>query len=374
MSERNGRIGILWREAPLVDGDPRAKEDRLRPIFDALSARNIAAEPVLYADDRADEARARLRRLDGVLVWVDPIDRGRDRRVLDPMLREVASRGVWVSAHPDVILKMGTKEVLFRTRDVGWSPDAHVYRTLTELRDALPARLISGGPRVLKQDRGNGGIGVWKVETVATPSAPTPRAGAPAAAPAPTTVRIQHAHRRDNATEDVPLSEFIDRCAQYFAGGGLMVDQPFQPRVVDGMVRCYMVSDEVVGFAHQRPDATSPDAPASGDAAPRRILGLPSAKTMYRPDAPRFARLKSAMESGWLPAMLRELGLDASSLPVLWDADFLYGPRTAAGDDTYVLCEINVSCVSPFPEQAVPKIADCVSARLRSGKPPDAAT
>jgi hypothetical protein len=30
----------------------------------------------------------------------------------------VASQGVWVSA--DVILKMGVKEVLYRTKDLGW--------------------------------------------------------------------------------------------------------------------------------------------------------------------------------------------------------------------------------------------------------------
>jgi hypothetical protein len=46
--------------------------------------------------------------VDGVLVWVDPIHEGQTRTVLDAMLREVASRGPWVSAHPDVILKMGS--------------------------------------------------------------------------------------------------------------------------------------------------------------------------------------------------------------------------------------------------------------------------
>ena len=46
--------------------------------------------------------------MDGVLVWVNPIAAGRSRAVLDQMLREVASGGVFVSAHPDVILKMGT--------------------------------------------------------------------------------------------------------------------------------------------------------------------------------------------------------------------------------------------------------------------------
>jgi hypothetical protein len=39
-----------------------------------------------------------------VLVWVNPIHEGRNRALLDALLREVAARGVWVSAHPDVIL------------------------------------------------------------------------------------------------------------------------------------------------------------------------------------------------------------------------------------------------------------------------------
>jgi hypothetical protein len=44
-----------------------------------------------------------------VLVWVDPIPQGKTE-ALDPLLRKVAARGPWVSAHPDVILKMGVKE------------------------------------------------------------------------------------------------------------------------------------------------------------------------------------------------------------------------------------------------------------------------
>jgi hypothetical protein len=58
-----------------------------------------------------------------VLVWVDPISDGQNRTKLDAMLRDVASTGVWVSTHPDVILKMGVKAVLYRTKDLGWSED-----------------------------------------------------------------------------------------------------------------------------------------------------------------------------------------------------------------------------------------------------------
>lgn len=72
------------------------------------------------------------------------------------------------------------------------------------------------------------------------------------------------------------------------------------------------------------------------------------------------------METEWTPQMMQLLGIDAGSLPLLWDADFLYGPRTNTGEDTYVLCEINVSSVSPFPEDTPAAIARLVLARLRA--------
>jgi hypothetical protein len=64
--------------------------------------------------------RDQLLGLDGVLVWVNPIEQGLNRSKLDALLREVADAGVWVSAHPDVILKMATKQVLVDTKQMSW--------------------------------------------------------------------------------------------------------------------------------------------------------------------------------------------------------------------------------------------------------------
>src|SRR6202051_5374265 len=125
--------------------------------------------PAVFDEAFADEVRDQLRGVDGVLVWVNPLDAGKTRAVLDPLLRDVAARGPWVSAHPDVILKMGVKEVLYRTRHLGWGADTHLYRTASEFGAAFPSQLRSAGPRVLKQNRGNGGQGVWKVELVPGP-------------------------------------------------------------------------------------------------------------------------------------------------------------------------------------------------------------
>jgi hypothetical protein len=218
-SQRTPRVALLWRGDPQAPA-PAPEETRLRLIFAALAERGVAAEPVIYADEVANALETRLPGFDGVLVWVDPLSEGKDRARLDPLLRQLADAGVWVSAHPDVILKIGVKEILHRTRDFGWGADTDLYQTAQDLRDRFPARLAAGGPRVLKQNRGNGGQGVWKVELAAL-------AGAPPTAQAPATVL--HA-KRGSAPETLALGAFMDRCAAYFANGGCIVDQAFQPR------------------------------------------------------------------------------------------------------------------------------------------------
>src|SRR6266403_6249552 len=162
--DKADKVALLWREDRQTRGEATAQY--INRVFEALTTLGICAEPAIYADDTADDVREQLMKLDGVLVWVDPIYDGQNRTQLDAMLRDVASRGVWVSAHPDVILKMGVKEVLHRTKHLGWGTDTQLYGSARAFREAFPPKLLSAGPRVLKQNRGNGGQGVWKVELV----------------------------------------------------------------------------------------------------------------------------------------------------------------------------------------------------------------
>src|SRR5690349_22749440 len=196
---------------------------RFKAVFAALADTGVDAEPVVYEDDVLDAVRAKLASLDGVLVWVNPIHEGRNRAHLDALLREVAAHGVWVSAHPDVILKMGTKEVLHHTRTMSWGCDTALYRTAEAMRAELPARLAAG-PRVIKRNRGNGGQGVWKVEALAGPR-DRPM------------VRVLDA--TNGASEELVLDAFLKRCIEYF-DDGCVIDQPFQMRLSEGVVRCYM--------------------------------------------------------------------------------------------------------------------------------------
>jgi len=52
------------------------------------------------------------------IVLLNPIEGGRRRDRLDALLRDAARAGVFVSAHPDAILRLGTKDVLVEARDL----------------------------------------------------------------------------------------------------------------------------------------------------------------------------------------------------------------------------------------------------------------
>jgi hypothetical protein len=81
---------------------------------------------------------------------------------------------------------------------------------------------------------------------------------------------------------------------------------------------------------------------------------------------PEAQLLKRKVEQEWVQAMQKRLAIETESLPVLWDADFLLGPKGESGEDTYVLCEINVSSVAPFPDSALPLIAKATLIRSQA--------
>jgi len=328
--------------ALLYPGD-RAARDRSDPaesrfiaLFEAFAAAGIAVEPAVYHDDFADEVAAQLKRVDGVLVWCNPVEAGRRRDRLDAMLRELAAGGIFVSTHPDTLLNLGTKDVLVDVRDLPFGSDAVRVDSLVQLADGLPQRLTSGA-RVLKQYRGQSGNGVWRVE--ATGSA---------------LLKVRHA-QRGSEEELLSLHELQQRLAPYFEpeNGGHMIDQVWQPRLVDGMVRAYLVEDRVAGFGHQAVNALHP----AKDGGPPPA----TSPRLYHPaDLPQFQALRQHLESGWIDLLRERVGLKRDQLPMLWDCDFLFGEQPGS----YVLCEINVSSVSPFPPSAVAPLVEAVKARL----------
>ncbi|GJD66540.1 hypothetical protein MPEAHAMD_6738 [Methylobacterium frigidaeris] len=226
------RVVLVWWGDAAERAAAQAETTRLKAIFAALGRQRITAEPAVWSDALTREVRAQLMGMDGVLVWVKPISSpGRNGRgALDELLREVATAGIFVSAHPDVIARMGTKEVLFQTRSLGWGTDTYVYRDLATFEAEFPAR-VAAGPRVLKRNRGNGGQGVWKAEQAAG-----------------TDLIVQEAWG-ERRVRTMPLDTFVAERAASFAETGTPVDQPFQARHLEGMIRGYLSGDQGVASA-----------------------------------------------------------------------------------------------------------------------------
>jgi hypothetical protein len=341
------------KEAPvalLYPGDRAARdrsdpaESRFTGLFHAFEAAGIRAAPAVYHDDFAHEVEAQLQEARVVLVWCNPIEGGRRRDRLDAMLRRLADRGAVISAHPDAILKLGTKDVLFDSRHLPFGSDVHRIDSLGQLESELPQRLARG-PRVLKQYRGQSGNGVWRVESL------------DAAAPW-TSLRVRHA-QRGSPEQVMSPPELRATLAPYFeeASGGHMIDQAWQPRLAEGMVRAYLVEDRVAGFGVQAINALHPG--DAGGEAPQ-----PGPRLYHDADLAPYQGLRHRLEGGWIEMLAGAVGLERRQLPLLWDCDFLLGERDPEADERYVLCEINVSSVSPFPPSAVAPIVAAVRARL----------
>jgi hypothetical protein len=327
--------------ALLYPGDRAARDradhaaSRFAALFEAFAAAGVVAEPAVWHDNFADEVRAQLRGVQAVLVWCNPIEEGRRRDRLDALLRDVAQQGVLVSAHPDAVRRLGTKDVLFETRDLPFGSDVHRIDSLAQLAAELPLRLQRGA-RVLKQHRGHGGIGVWRVE----------QAGVG-------TLTVQHA-QRGSTPQRLDLAALQATLAPYFEpeAGGHMIDQAWQPRLPEGMVRAYLVEDRVTGFGLQAVNALHPDAP------------LPGPRLYHGPELPEFQALRQALERGWVAQLCERVGLARERLPLLWDCDFMLGAAAADAAPRFVLCEINVSSVSPFPPSSIAPLVAAVQRRL----------
>ena len=351
MSKRPLRVGIVYPGDPEVRRIATRENNRFAAVFAAFATRGVDAHPAVYNREQADALRKQLLALDGALVWVNPIEAGHSRAPLDALLREVAAAGVVVSTHPDVIMKLGTKDVLVDTREMGWGSDVHRVATTEQLRSDVGRRLAAGSTRVLKQWRGHSGLGVWRVQALASD----------AQFAGDSQVLARHA-LRGSPEVSMTFDEFMALMAPYFREGGHMVDQAWQPRLTDGMVRCYLVEGRVAGYGLQAVNALYPStaSDASGEPPP------PGPRLYHPPTLPQLDDLKHRLESEWLPELQRTLGIAADELPLLWDCDFLHGEAAPAGEERYVLCEINVSSVAPFPDAAIEPLVTAAVRRIEA--------
>jgi hypothetical protein len=338
--------------AILIYGDVHSNRDALteekyRDLASAFLSKGFTVKSVLYNDELADQLYYTLLDFDAVLVWVNPIEQGKDRRKLDLLLAELSDKGCFVSAHPEVILKIGTKDVLYKTKNIGWGGATTIYLNHDDFVARFPGSLQRSGVKVLKQYRGNGGNGVYKVATGRSDKE----------------VILIHAKNNDEA-KTVFWSDFFEEFKLYFLNDGLLIEQEWNNHHANGMVRCYLSGTKVAGFGYQEVNALY--GLSINDA---KIHLLPSKRYYFTENCGLFSDLKEIMENDWALQLQKSQSISNKMMPVIWDADFFINninSNTAVGK--YSLCEINVSCVSPFPPSAIPFIVEEVKHRIGKKK------
>eukprot|EP00429_Kryptoperidinium_foliaceum_P064251 CAMPEP_0176063672 /NCGR_PEP_ID=MMETSP0120_2-20121206/31757_1 /TAXON_ID=160619 /ORGANISM="Kryptoperidinium foliaceum, Strain CCMP 1326" /LENGTH=425 /DNA_ID=CAMNT_0017397247 /DNA_START=95 /DNA_END=1372 /DNA_ORIENTATION=+ len=313
------------------------------PIAEGIRKTGMTCELLSYDKDRHDEFFQCLKSFDAIIVRCNPgqiTAAGGDQGKFDEAMMELSkTKPVWPT--PDAMSKMGVKEALCMIKHMDFGlHDTFAYFTPEEVAAGFK-KTIAFQPRVVKQNRGSAGEGIWIVKLKSGDYCK--KFGDREASDDEMLVLTEAC---DNHTEEHTVAEFIEFCVngrtptsgkwasvgtgRYLAGGraagGQLVDQRFLPRISEGEARFLMVGREVYRVEHY--------VYIGG-------VGGETRTTMYKPDAPEFVAMKEKLEAD-VPKIMSALGLPMSSLPLLWAADFIPvdGHKTP-----YVVGEFNCSCL-----------------------------
>ena len=309
-------------------------EEKYKKLATHFSENGFNVDSVLYHDSISDKLAKELLKYNAILVWVNPVEQGHDRKTLDTLLMKLSEQGCFVSAHPTTILKMGTKEILYDTRETEFGGDVKLYRSFEDFKEQFIKDLT--GIRILKQYRGNGGNGVFKIDCTNIKN---------------NSIGITHAKNGDKE-ELITIDGFFTAFQPLFGNNSIIIDQAWNANIINGMVRCYLCGAKVSGFGYQEINALYP-------------LKRPSQRFYFSEDCGLFQDLRTIMENNWVPQLQQITGIKNEMLPVIWDADFFINKiNTEITEEKYSLCEINVSSVSPFPESSIPYIIEEVKGRM----------
>ena len=331
--------------ALLIFGEPGSTrnaltEEKYKKLAAHFIENGFEVNSALYHDSVSGKLAKELLKYNAILVWVNPIEQQGDRKILDALLAQLSSQGCFVSAHPRTILKLGTKEILYKVKDTEFGGDINLYNSFEEFKKHFLKEVT--GERILKQYRGNGGDGVYKVDATYLKNEK---------------VILTHA-KSGNEEMTMILDDFFLQFESYFNDGGMLIDQKWNPNIINGMVRCYLSGSRVTGFGYQEINALYPII--------NGIYKKPSQRFYYTEDCGLFRDLKEIMENKWVSQLQKLTGLNGEELPVIWDADFFINKiNSENAGEKYSLCEINASCVSPFPESSIPYIVDTIKERIK---------
>ncbi|MDF1701573.1 MAG: Cj0069 family protein [Planctomycetota bacterium] len=345
---------ILFMEAEggtdkWLDGHRRDTQ----PIVFALKTFGWDAEVLYYRDEWKDQIIEHATgRFDAYVSRVNPGNLKNGEAQYFETLRELTNRGLLGMSHPDAMQSFGAKDALVKLVESDFVPDdTYAYYTVEEFRAQFP-KSLAGGERVLKQNRGSTGSGIWRVHV-------EDRSVVAEGEALPLTTWVKCTEAVDNHVEFHQLGDFMTFCEQYIVGeNGMLVDMRFLPRIREGEVRLLMVGNQPIFVVHKKP--------ADGEDSFSATLFSGAVYTYDKPE------LWSGLVDKFLeqlPSIRERLG--GHDTPLIWTADFILD-WDENGDDTYILGEFNCSCVgftSHLDQGIQEKVAKEIIRLVESRKP-----
>lgn len=302
------------------DKGPDGYRKDTMPMVQALQQRGFEAEVVFYDFERQQEILNDV--LENACAYVSRINPGnlKHESAYFSMLRQLCENGIIGMPHPDAMIGYGAKDALVKLTNTSLVPaDTYAYYSLQELFEQFPSSLAKG-ERVLKQNRGSTGEGIWRVSLVDEGEVPHAKS------------KIKCTEAKDNHVKHWELKDFMYFCEQYITGdNGMLVDMPFLPRIKEGEIRLLMLKDRPINVVHKKPQDHE-------DAFSATLFS----GAAYRYDSPEEWQELVTSFLMQLPDVTKQLG--GYDLPLLWTADFILDTNPD-GTDCYVLGEMNCSCV-----------------------------
>lgn len=297
------------------------------PIVNAIKAEGWHAEVVYYRPEWSEQLYDYIsNNFDAYISRVNPGNiPGGEAGYFALLTRLSNEAGLVGMSRPDEMMSYGAKDALVKLADTELVPsDTYAYYDVETFHSTFPTSL-SYGERVLKQNRGSTGSGIWRVRTEEDIELVPGQA-------LPLDTKLRCTEAVDNHTEVRELGEFMDFCDQYIVGdNGMLVDMRFMPRIVEGEIRILLVGPHPVFVVHKKPAAGGDNFSAT----------LFSGAT-YTYDSPDKWQNLVDMFDKVRPVIAEKLG--GANIPLIWTADFMLD-TAPDGSDTYVLGEINCSCV-----------------------------
>ncbi len=296
------------------------------PILESIKKLGWHCEVVKFENEKADQIYEHVKsHFCAYIGRINPGSLPDNEKIFFDTLRKLSADGLVGMTHPDSMINFGAKSALVKLNNTGLVPeDTYVYYEVEDFKKCFP-KTLSLGERVLKQNRGSTGEGIWRV--VYEDERPYNAGDV-----LPLDTKIKCTEAVDNHVEHRQLGEFMEFCEKYIIGDqGMLVDMRFLPRIKEGEIRILMVGAHPIFVVHKKPAENA-------DAFSATLFS--GAK--YRYDDPKDWETLVNFFLAKLPSIKDTL--KEKEVPLIWTADFILD-WDENKNDKYILGEINCSCV-----------------------------